>query len=206
MKRALRLRSLAREESGMTLVEMLVAAMMSVIIVGASCAMLISAVRDQPGLSRKAENVTTARYQLERIVREVRNGVKLETTTPAEVTLVARVRRVSCGGAFQTDSSAEPVQCRITYRCSGKSCTRTEETLAGTPVGTPTVAVSGIGDTNVFCFVPSAEEDPTQCGAVPQEGTAPTYVGVNLSVPNPEGSGLLTVSDGATLRTAAFSS
>lgn len=189
----------------MTLIEMLVAAMMSVIIVGASCSMLISAVRDQPALSKKAQNVTTARYQLERMVREIRNGVNLETTTSSQVTFVARVRRVSCGGALQTSASAEPVQCRITYNCTGKACTRREATLEGIPVGTSTVAASGLGDTDVFCFVPSAEADPTECGP-PQTATPPIYVGVNLVVPNPDGSGLLTVSDGATLRTAAFSS
>ena len=199
-----RRRSLVRDQSGMTLIEMLVATMMSVIIVGASCSMLISAVRDQPALSKKAQNVTTARYQLERMVRELRNGVSLEVMTPAEVRLVARVRRVACGGAKQTSASAEPVQCRITYSCSGKACTRKEATLAGVTVGSATVAASGLGDTDVFCFVPSSNVDPTECGPPSGEAT-PTYVGVNLEVPNPEGPGLLTISDGATLRTAAFS-
>lgn len=192
-----------RDERGMTLIEVLVATLMSVIIVGAACAMLISAVREQPAISRKAQNVTTARYQLERVVREIRNGVQLETTSPAELTMVTRVRRVSCGGAVQTDPNADPVECKVTYRCSGKSCTRAEATLEGAVVGTATVALSGIGSTNVFCFVPSAEADPTECGA-PKPGSTPTYVGINLQVPNPEGPGLLTVSEGATLRTATF--
>ena len=74
--------------------------------------------------------------------------------------------------------------------------------MSGTPVGIPSVAADGLGETDVFCFVPSAEADPTQCGP-PKAGTTPTYVGVNLEVPNPE-AGLLTISDGATLRTAAF--
>jgi hypothetical protein len=206
MRRRLRHRSIdVRDESGLSLVEMLVASLMSVILVGASCAMLINAVQDSPALSKKAQNVTTARYQLERIVRELRNGVQLETMTPAEVTMIAQVRRVACGGAVSTDPDAEPVQCRITYRCIDKSCTRIEETPGGIPVGTPTIALSGIGDPNVFCFVPSAASDPTQCGT-PDSETPPTYVGINLEVPNPEGSGLLTISDGATLRTAAFTS
>lgn len=204
MTRRPRRPAIVRDQAGMTLVEMLVAAMMSVIIVGASCAMLINAVRDQPALSKKAQNVTTARYQLERVVREIRNGVQVESASPSAVTFVARVRRVACGGAAQTNPSAEPVQCRITYNCSGSTCTRTEETSAG-PVGTTTIALSGIGSTEVFCFVPSAEEDPTQCG-LPEEPEAATYIGVHLEVPNPEGRGLLTISDGATLRTAAFSS
>jgi type II secretory pathway pseudopilin PulG len=206
MKRLLRRRSLIRDESGMTLIEMLVAAMMSVIIVAASCAMLINAVRDQPVLSKKAQNVTTARYQLERMVREIRNGVQVESSpSSSSVTLVARVRRVTCGGAPQTDPSAEPVQCRIVYSCSGSTCTRTELTSAGTPAAS-SIAASGIGSTEVFCFVPSANEDSTECGEAQVGANAlpPTYVGVNLQVPSPEGPGLLTISDGATLRSAAL--
>jgi Flp pilus assembly pilin Flp len=194
-----------KDESGMTLIEVLIAALMSVILVGASCAMLINAVSNQPALSGKAKAATTARYQLERIVRELRNGVMVEVPSSAEVRLRARVRRVSCGGAFQTDPLAEPVQCRVTYRCDSSSCTRIEETLAGSPVGTPTVALSGIGNPNVFCYVPSAETDPTQCGAA-KEGAAPTFVGVSLQVPDPKGPGFMTISDGATLRTSTFSS
>jgi len=202
MKRATRIRPIVADESGMTLVEMLVAAMMSVIIVAASCAMLISSVRDQPALSKKAQNVTTARYQLERVVHELRNGVQIETGTSAsKVVLLAQVRRTTCGGAPMTDPNAEPIQCQVTYQCSGSSCTRTE-------AGVTTIAFSGIGDTSVFCFVPSEGEDPTMCGAPKTEGESvvSTYIGVNLQVPNPEGPGLLTISDGATLRTAAFSS
>lgn len=205
MKR-LRWRSIVKDESGMTLIEMLVAATMSVVIVGASCAMLISAVRDQPALSGKAQNVTTARYQLERIVREIRNGVVVESGSSSQVTMKVRLRRVACGGAPQMNPSAEPIECKVSYNCSGSSCTRTEATLAGSPVGITAIALSGIGSTNVFCFVPSAEADPTRCGPR-QEGEGalpPTYIGVNLEVPDPEGPGLLTVSDGATLRSAAF--
>ena len=202
-RRLRRFETRLRSESGMSLIEVLVASLMSVVIVAAACAMLISAIRDQPGLSRKAQNVSTARYQLERVVRELRNGVKVETASASELRLVARERRKTCGGEFLTDPSAEPIQCRITYRCSVADCTRSEATLEGVTVGTQAVALSGLGSTEVFCFVPSAAVDPTECGA-PKSGTEPTYVGVKLSVPNPEGRGLLTISDGATLRTAAF--
>lgn len=203
MRRRVRRIPLIQNESGMTLIEALVAAMMSVIIVGASCAMLINAVRDQPALSKKAQNVTTARYQLERMVREIRNGVQVEEASSSAVILRARVRRVACGGEAQTNPAAEPVQCRIAYSCSGSTCTRTEQTLAGSSVGTTTIAVSGIGSTEVFCFAPSSGEDSSQCG-LPEEPQMATYVGVNLQVPNPDGPGLLTISDGATLRSAAF--
>lgn len=205
MRSALRRRLRAYDgEAGITLVELLVASMMSVILVGAACMMLISAVRDQPAISKKTQNVTTARWQLERIIREIRNGVNVSTSTSSEVSFIASVRRVTCGGAVPTNPEAEAIKCRITYSCTGSSCTRSEATLDGNFVGAPTVALSGVGDPEgVFCFVPSAEPDPTECGPAQTE-SPPTYVGVNLEVPNPDGPGLLTISDGATLRTAAF--
>jgi len=196
----------AESEAGLTLIEMLVAMMMSVIIVAASTAMLISSVKDQPALSRKAQDVTTARWQLERIVREVRNGVKVETATPSEVSFLASVRRASCGGGALANPTAEAIKCRITFRCSAASCTRTESSRDGLVSGTTTTALSGVGNPqSLFCFVPSSEPDPVECGPAQAEKT-PTYIGVNLEVPNPEGPGLLTISDGATLRTSTLSS
>jgi hypothetical protein len=64
--------------------------------------------------------------------------------------------------------------------------------------------VTGIDSSSVFCFVPSTEADPTKCGPA-QSTTTPTYVGVTLHVPNPAGSGALTISDGASLRSATLS-
>lgn len=203
MKRLRRRLSLG-DESGLTLIEMVVAALMSVIIVGAACAMLISAVKSQPGLSRKAANVTTARYQLERVVREIRDAVKVEKATTTEVVLLTRTKKTICGGSTKASPDVQRPQCRVTYRCSATSCTRSEATEGGAPVGTATVSLTGIEDANVFCFVPSTETDPSKCGA-PRTGEGPpTYVGVNLQVKNPEGPGILTISDGATLRTETF--
>ncbi|HET7591158.1 MAG TPA: type II secretion system protein [Solirubrobacterales bacterium] len=196
----------AQSEAGLTLIEMLVAMTMSVVIVGASTAMLISAVHDQPALSRKAQNVTTARWQLERIVREFRNGVKVETATASEVSFLASVRRAACGGEVLADPTAEAIKCRITFRCTATSCTRTESSPDGLVSGATTTALSGVGNPeSLFCFVPSSEPDPVECGP-PQAEKDPTYIGVQLEVPNPEGPGLLTISDGATLRTATLSS
>jgi len=130
----------------------------------------------------------------------------VESGSSSQVMMKVRLRRVACGGAPQTNPSAEPIECKVSYSCSGSLCTRTERTISGTPVGTTAIALSGIGSTNVFCFVPSAEADPTRCGPL-QEGAGAkpaTYIGVNLQVPDPEGPGLLTISDGATLRTAAL--
>ncbi len=182
----------------MTLIEVLVSITMSVVIVAGATAMLISAVRDQPALSTKAQNVTTARWQLERIVREIRNGVKVEVASPSELTIVTQVRRVQCGGQAASNPGAPAIQCQVTYRCAEGSCTRNEAGSAETAT-----ALSGVRDPDVFCFVPSTAEDTSECGTA-EEAAKTNYVGVHLEVPNPDGPGLLTITDGANLRTTTL--
>ncbi len=197
-----RLRTLD-DEAGMTLIEILVAMIMGMIVVGGATAMLISAVRDQPKLQRQAENVDTARYQLERITRELRNGVSVSESSPTGVTFIARLRRVECGGAVPTDPSAPAIECEVVYSCTTSSCTRTEREPEQASGGATSTVITGIDSAEVFCFVPSANTDPTECGPA-QEESSPTYVGVTLQVPNPSGTGRLTVSDGASLRSATL--
>ncbi len=188
----LRRRFAAHErEAGLTLVELLVASAMSVIIVGAACAMLISAVRDQPKLSKKTQEISTARYVLERMTREIRNGVQVFSASGSQVEFETRLRRVECGGAVQTSESAASIPCRVTYSCTVTACTRTEtdpEVLGSE--GTPTVLVSGLDDSNVFNYEPNLEE--------------PSYVGITLHIENPDGRGELTVTDGAGLRIQSY--
>lgn len=191
-------------EAGVTLIEILVATIMGLIVVGGATAMLISAVRDQPKQQQEAESITTARFELERMTREIRNGVSVTTANSNGVSFVARVRRKSCGGGPSTSPSTPAIQCQIVYGCTASSCTRTEREVGKTTGGVPTTIVRGINSAAVFCFVPSANADPTECG-VPKTGTSPTYVGITLNVPNPSGSGSLTITDGASLRSATLS-
>jgi type II secretory pathway pseudopilin PulG len=164
---------------------------MSVIIVGAACAMLISAVREQPKLSKKTQEISTARYVLERMTREIRNGTQVYSASGSQVEFETQVRRTACGGTVQSDPSDPSISCRVTYSCTTTACTRTE-TDPGTPgsEGTPTVLVSGLDNADVFNYEPNLEE--------------PTYVGITLHIENPEGRGELTVTDGAGLRIHSY--
>lgn len=191
-------------EAGMTLIEILVATIMGLIVVGGATAMLISAVRDEPKQQQQAESIDTARYELERMTREIRNGVSVTTANANGVSFVARVRRKSCGGEPSTSGSTPAIQCQIVYSCTTSICTRTEREVGATTGGVPTTIVRGIDSAEVFCFVPSANTDPTECGAV-KTGTTPTYIGITLNIPNPNGSGSLTITDGASLRSATLS-
>jgi Tfp pilus assembly protein PilW len=183
-----RIRGGAGPEAALTLVELLVAAAMSVILVGAACMMLISAVRSQPTVSKKSQEITTARYVLERMTREIRNGTSIEAATGSRVEFLSRVRRSTCGGAVQESPSVPAIECRVTYNCTTTECTRTETapTVSGA-AGSSIRIIGNLNSSQVFNFEP----------ALPAE---PSYVGITLHIANPEGKGELTVTDGAGLR------
>ena len=191
MRRLLKMR-LASEESGLTLIELLVASAMSVVLLGAVGSMVISAMRAQPEVSKRSQNVSSARYVLERLTREIRNGVAVDSATASSVSFRTYVRRAACGGAVLTDPSSPAIVCQVTYDCTTTSCMRIEasEGVYTAPPGTSTTIFSGIDSSDVFTYAPSA--------------AAATYVGVKLRIPNPSGPAALTISDGASLRNATL--
>jgi type II secretory pathway pseudopilin PulG len=190
-------------EAGFTLIELLVAMIMGIVVVGGATTMLISILHAQPEQSKQAQNVSTARYELERMTREIRDGVSVTSSAPDAVSFVARLRRTTCGGSVPTNPETAAIQCQVLYSCTTTGCTRTEREVGKTSGGALSTIVTGIDSSEVFCFVPSSNADPTECGTA-KPGTSPTYVGVTLRVPNPSGGGSLTVSDGASLRGATL--
>ncbi len=143
-----------REEDGLTLVELLVASAMSIVLLAAIGSMVVSAMRTQPQLSKKAQNVSSARYMLERMTREIRNGVRVDQATPSTVSLLTYVRRTSCGSGVATGSSTPAIKCEVTYQCTTTACTR-KESPDGLFTGTAKTIFSGISSSSVFCFVPA---------------------------------------------------
>lgn len=190
------------EESGFTLIEMLVAMTMGVVVMGGVLILLIGAMRSQPKLEKQATNIQTARWTLERMTREIRDGIVVDRATPSSVSFQTYVRRATCGGAATLSSTESATKCEVTYTCSGDVCTRLES-APGVYTGTPTTLLTGIDDPDVFCFVPSAEAEPSKCG-VASASTPPTYVGITLTIPEATGAGGLTASDGASLRNATL--
>lgn len=181
----------ARSESGVTLVELLVASAMGVVVMGAVASLVISAVRDQPKISKQAQNITTARWVLERMTREIRNGIAIKgegESTASRLSFESYVRHSTCGGTTMLPSTSAPIICRVTFECSTSACSRIES-APNTSAGTPRPIFSGIDSSQVFTYVPEKQ---------------PTYVKVTLRLPNPSGPGALTVSSGASLRNATL--
>lgn len=182
----------AGDESGFTLIEMLVAMTMGVVVMGGVLILLIGAMRAQPEIDQKSTNIATARWALERLTREIRNGIVVSPgrATASSVSFEAYVRHTICGGSTALPSTSAPIKCEITYSCSGESCTRIEA-APGVYTGTATRILSGLNNSSsVFSYSPA---------------TNPTYIGVTLRIPDPSGSGSFTASDGATLRNATLS-
>jgi Tfp pilus assembly protein PilW len=192
---------LSADEEGLTLVELLVASVMSLIIVGAAMTMLISAVRDQPKITEKADQVGQARTVSERMLTELRQGVKLEATERAKVVFVTYVHTNACTSA--PTSGAPAIQCRVTYNCaSSGTCTRSVLNVDGSGTARTTTLVTGISNpTEVFCYMPSAEAG--KCGTA-KTTEASTYVGIKLQFPNAENRTTTTLESGATLHNATL--
>jgi prepilin-type N-terminal cleavage/methylation domain-containing protein len=186
----IRLRRIRGDQRGLTLIELLVASAMGVVVMGAAASLVISAVRDQPKISQQADNVSTARWVLARMTRELRNGVAVKKeATASRVSFETYVRHATCGGSAVLASNEPAKLCTVTYECNTTTCSRTESP-PGSTAGTPTRLFSGINTNQVFSYSPNAGE--------------PTYVKVTLRMPNPSGSGALTLSDGASLRNATL--
>lgn len=190
-------------EAGFTLVELLVAMSMGVLLLGVVGSIVISGMRTQPSISKRAQNISTARWVLERLTREVRNGIAVDKASASSVSFRTYVRRTSCGGSGTLASGSPAIECEVTYSCTTTSCSRTE-TAPKAYGGIATPIFSGIDSSEVFCYVPSANADPMSCGPAPTPVGDATYIGMTLHIPNPSGGGGITVSDGASLRNATL--
>jgi prepilin-type N-terminal cleavage/methylation domain-containing protein len=178
------------DEAGFTLIEMLIAMTMGVVVMGGVLILLIGAMRSQPRLEKQATNIQTARFVLERMTREIRSGFPPDKYTSSSVSFQTYVRHATCGGTTMAASSVGAIKCEVTYTCSSSSCTRIEA-APGVYTGTAKTIISGLSNAStVFTWSPS---------------TSPTYIGITLKIPDPEGSGALTASDGASLRNATLS-
>jgi prepilin-type N-terminal cleavage/methylation domain-containing protein len=179
----------ARGEAGFTLIELLVSMTMGVVVLGAVGSLVVSAMKDQPRISERAQDITTARWVLERLTREIRDGIRVDKATSSSVSFETYVRHTACGGTKSPASTAEPIKCEVTYTCTTTACSRIE---AAPKVYTGTVkpVFEGIDSSSVFSYSPSAKEA--------------TFIEVTLHMPNPAGDAPLTVSDGASLRNATL--
>jgi prepilin-type N-terminal cleavage/methylation domain-containing protein len=177
-------------EGGFTLVELLVASAMGVVVMSAVASLVISTVRQQPKISKETQNVSSARWMLERITHELRNGIAVKEGTASKISFEGYVRHSTCGGSTLLGPASPAIKCRITYECSTTACSR-KETNPETTTGLARSVFTGLTSNQIFTYVPSAANA--------------TYVKVTLQLPDPTSAGSpLVISSGASLRNATL--
>jgi Tfp pilus assembly protein PilW len=183
-----RLRDTAGSEDGWTLVEMLVAASLGLIIVGAALSMFTGGLKSQPRAASQAAGVQQAQTAMERMTRELRQtSAVIGTPTSAQITVSTYVDDATCGGA----PGSIAIRCQVTYSCSGGACTRTVAQSNGSAPGPARTVVSGMSSNNVFTYAAATT-------------TAPAYIYVNLAFPDNGGHNAITLSDAVALRNVAL--
>ena len=147
------LAALRREERGFTLIELLVATSIGLVVVGAALAMFIGGVRSEPKTAAKVAAIQEARIVLDRMTRELRQGIEVSATA-SQLEIVTYVKAATCNGAPASTS----IPCEVTYACGGDACTRTVANPDGGSPGPATEVVNGLVSTAVF------EADPAYVG------------------------------------------
>lgn len=171
--------SLRREQRGLTLIELLIAASVGLVVVGGALTMFVGAIRSEPRTASKVAAIQQARTTVERITRELRQGLQTPTHSPTQLAIVTYVKAATCGGVAASTS----IPCRVTYTCGSGKCTRVVAQPNGSAPGPAVQVASGLTSNNVFTYSPA---------------TDPTFVGVSLSVAS-DGQPV-TLSDGVALR------
>jgi Tfp pilus assembly protein PilW len=155
-------RRLSRED-GFTLPELLMAFGIGILIVGWAAMMFTSALRSQPGLSKRDDAITQGRIAMERLVRELRQGEALQSTAGDSWSSQALSFKTFVHSASCADPTTACVR-RVTYTCTAGTCTRVEADANTGVQGTPVRMVSGLASSAVFDF----RADPsTECAAPP---------------------------------------
>jgi type II secretory pathway pseudopilin PulG len=178
-----RIREGAGSEDGWTLIEMLIAASLSLVIIGAAMSMFTAGLKSQPRARSQSAGVQQAQTAMERMTRELRQGSAVVTATSTQIAVITYVDQATCGGA----AASTAISCLVTYACSSGACTRTVAKPDGSAPGTSRTVVSGMSSSNIFIYVPGA-------------ANAPAYVYVTLAFPNNGAHNAITLSDAVGLR------
>jgi prepilin-type N-terminal cleavage/methylation domain-containing protein len=174
-------------EAGFTLIEMLVASVIGLLVVGAGVALFTSAIQNQPRVSDRTAQIQQGRTMAERISRELRQGSDAESATPSQLMILTYVPHPVCGVSAGSATS----KCKVFYNVdSSGTATRTEclATTLAPPVGCglPVEVVSGLADNQVFSFSPKS----------PGHG----FVSLRLAFPASPTEDAITIEDGVALR------
>jgi type II secretory pathway pseudopilin PulG len=166
-------RRLRDEQSGFTLVELLVAMPIALLVISMAMLAVATAVRGEQSAREHSEALRTQQVGLERMTRELREATSFNFLTSQQVEFTAWLR--SAGGLR-----------RIGYDCtSGTSCARSEGPVSGAFTSTRTI-IEGLQNPDVFAPQP--------------DFVNPRYVAIVAQVRIAANRRVITLRDGVELR------
>lgn len=171
---------------------MLVSTALGLVLLGGAMTVLVGAAKSEPRAAASAAGVDQARFVMERMTRELRQGTSVPTASASQLAVVTYVDSATCGGA----AASAAILCRVTYTCSAGACTRTEAQPDGASPGSALQVVSGLSSSSIFAY-PATAGDPA-CGTA--TATSPTHVCITLAFPANNGGNAITLNDGVGLR------
>ena len=95
-------REILMEPGGFTLVEMLLATVLSMIVIGGAVMAFTASIRSQPQIDAQAHAIAQARTTMERIVRELRQGSTISNASTSQLSTqwrsesTTKVRTIGC--------------------------------------------------------------------------------------------------------------
>lgn len=175
------------DERGYTLVEMLVAGIITVAMVGTLGYLFVIAQRNQPEIADRADQIQRGRVAVENMTREIREAYAVNgTPTSTQLSINTFVRHTTCGSTTFRSSTEASIPCRVTYTCTAGACSRVEANPDGSNPAAAVRLVEGLDSTAVFDY----DEGPS--------GGA--FVDVTLTFPSALDGESVTIADGAELR------
>jgi type II secretory pathway pseudopilin PulG len=169
--------ALRREESGFQLIELVLAAALLAVALGAVLALLDVTAQEAPRHTERGQAIREAETGLERMTREIRQASTVTINSSRSVDLRTWVR---VGGGTAIERT-------VRFDCSTDKCLRSEGPVGGGLTGGE-VLVSGVSNSDIFTPTPSS-------------GT-PTYLAVKLALNVERNDKPYYVYDGAEMRNA----
>ena len=129
-------RRLLGGQAGHGLVDLLVAAGVGVVVVGAAFSMYLASTRNEATTASRADVVSQAEAAMERMTRELRQGSSVVVSSANSVTFETYVRGLGAR--------------RVRYTCVVSTCTRAVAPSGTNTFGTAAQFLAGITNSNVF--------------------------------------------------------
>jgi prepilin-type N-terminal cleavage/methylation domain-containing protein len=173
-------RRFARDERGMSLIELLVVMPMMGIVLLSIYALNNVGVKAQTETSDRVSTIQRQQNGLERMTREMRQAVGFTPVSSQIIDAETYVR---------TSDASPSVQRRVRYECLNASCVRYEGPSGGALTSGPQTVVTGVRNVDIFFFEPN--------------NVNPNFVSVKLEVGVKGATNPVTLDGGFALRNEA---